>query len=115
MSERHRKQRAPRLKRKRVAHIPGYLPEAEMAEQLGVAVRTLRKWRQQGQGPAYTKFGKQVQYATVLATHGCAPKKCSRFALPEIGTPRVAYPRRLTFEMHHQTPIQRSIHSGTPI
>jgi uncharacterized protein YjcR len=62
MSERHRKQRAPRLKRKRVAHIPGYLPEAEMAEQLGVAVRTLRKWRQQGQGPAYTKFGKQVQY-----------------------------------------------------
>jgi hypothetical protein len=27
-----------------------------------VAVRTLRKWRQQGQGPAYTKFGKQVHY-----------------------------------------------------
>jgi transposase-like protein len=62
MSEQHRKRRAPRLKRKRIAHIPGYVPEAEMAEQLGVAVRTLRKWRQQGQGPAYTKFGKQVHY-----------------------------------------------------
>jgi hypothetical protein len=62
MPDRHRKQRAPRLKRKGRAHIPGYIPEAEMAAQLGVAVRTLRKWRQQGHGPAYTKFGKQVHY-----------------------------------------------------
>ena len=62
MSDRHREQRAPRLKRKRIAHIPGYIPESEMAEQLGVAVRTLRKWRQQGLGPAYTKFGNQVHY-----------------------------------------------------
>jgi hypothetical protein len=65
MSDRHRKQRAPRPKRKRIAHVPGYLREAEMAEQLGVAVRTLRKWRQQGFGPAYTKFGKQVYYRDV--------------------------------------------------
>jgi hypothetical protein len=62
MPERHRKQRARRLKRKRIAHIPGYIPEAAMAEQLGLAVRTLRKWRQQGHGPAYTKFGKQIHY-----------------------------------------------------
>jgi uncharacterized protein YjcR len=62
MTERQRKQRAPRLRRKRFAHVPGYIPEVEMAEQLGVAVRTLRKWRQQGLGPAYTKFGKQVHY-----------------------------------------------------
>jgi hypothetical protein len=62
MGHRHAKQRAPRLKRKRFAHIPGYIPEAEMAEQLGVTVRTLRKWRQQGLGPAYTKLGKQVHY-----------------------------------------------------
>jgi hypothetical protein len=25
----------------------------------------LRKWRQQGRGPAYTKFGKQVYYRDV--------------------------------------------------
>jgi hypothetical protein len=63
MPERHRKQRAPRLKRKRIAHIPGgYIPEAEMAAQLGVAIRTLRKWRQTGLGPAYVKFGKQIHY-----------------------------------------------------
>jgi len=61
-SNRQSKEHAPRLKRKRIAHIPGYTPEAEMAEQLGLAVRTLRKWRQQGLGPAYTKFGKQVHY-----------------------------------------------------
>jgi transposase-like protein len=62
MGQRHIKQHAPRMKRKRIAHIPGYLAESEMAEQLGVAVRTLRKWRQQGLGPAFTKFGKQVHY-----------------------------------------------------
>ena len=61
MPKRHRKQHASRLKRKRFA-IPGYTNEAETAEQLSVAVRTLRKWRQQGLGPAYTKFGKQVHY-----------------------------------------------------
>jgi hypothetical protein len=62
MPQRHRKQRAPRLKRKHRAQIPGYIPEAEMAEQLAVAVRTLRKWRQLGLGPPFTKFGKQVHY-----------------------------------------------------
>jgi hypothetical protein len=62
MPEGQRNERAPQLKRKRIAHIPGYTPEAGMAEQLGVAVRTLRKWRQQGLGPAYVKFGKQVHY-----------------------------------------------------
>jgi hypothetical protein len=63
MSERHRKQRAPRLRRKRIAHIPGgYIPEAEMAEQLNAAVRTLRKWRAQGKGPAYIKIGKHIFY-----------------------------------------------------
>ena len=61
-SKQQAKKRAPRLKRKRIAHIPGYTPEADTAEQLGVAVRTLRKWRQQGLGPAYTKFRKQVHY-----------------------------------------------------
>jgi hypothetical protein len=62
MPERHRKQYAPRLKRKRIARIPGYTNEAETAAELGVATRTLRKWRQLGLGPAFTKFGKQIFY-----------------------------------------------------
>jgi hypothetical protein len=58
-AERQRKQRAPRGKRKR---IPGYTPETETAEELNVSVRTLRKWRQQGMGPPYVKFARQIHY-----------------------------------------------------
>jgi hypothetical protein len=60
MSNQKRKHRP--WKRKRIARIPGYTPEREKAEQLGVALRTLRKWRQLGKGPAYTKFGRQIHY-----------------------------------------------------
>lgn len=59
-AERQRKQRAPRLKRN---HIPGYTPEAETAKGLNVSVRTFRKWRQEGRGPSYVKFGRQIHYS----------------------------------------------------
>jgi hypothetical protein len=59
-ADRQRKQRAPRLKRK---HIPGYTPEVETADALNVSVRTLRKWRQEGIGPSYVKFGRQIHYS----------------------------------------------------
>jgi hypothetical protein len=59
-AERQRKQRTPRLKQNR---IPGYAPEAETAEALNVSVRTLRKWRQEGLGPPYVKFGRQIHYS----------------------------------------------------
>jgi hypothetical protein len=60
--QRHHKRHALPLKRKRVANIQGYSSEAETAEQLGKAVRTLRKWRQLGVGPAFIKFGKTILY-----------------------------------------------------
>jgi hypothetical protein len=59
-AERQRKQRERRLKQNR---IPGYAPEAETAEALNVSVRTLRKWRQEGLGPSYVKFGRQIYYS----------------------------------------------------
>jgi hypothetical protein len=59
-SEQQRKRRAGRLKRKR---IPGYTPEAETADALNVSLRTLRKWRQEGLGPSYVKFGRQIHYS----------------------------------------------------
>jgi len=43
--------------------IRGYTSEFETAEQLGVSVRTLRKWRQQRGGPPYIKVGRQVFYS----------------------------------------------------
>jgi hypothetical protein len=58
-TEREGKQRAPRWKRKR---IPGYTPEFDTAEELNVSVRTLRKWRQLGIGPAYIEVGRQIHY-----------------------------------------------------
>ena len=57
--DRQRKQRTPRWKRKR---IPGYTPELDTAEELRVSVRTLRKWRQLGIGPAYIEVGRQIHY-----------------------------------------------------
>jgi transposase-like protein len=39
-----------------------YLSETELAKELGVKPRTLRKWRAQNIGPAYVKFAKRVKY-----------------------------------------------------
>jgi hypothetical protein len=60
MGQRHTKQHALRLKRKR---IPGYSSELETAEELNVSVRTLRKWRQLRIGPPYTEIGRQIYYS----------------------------------------------------
>jgi len=61
MSEHHRNQCAPG--RKRVTHIPGgYIPEAQMAAELNLRPRTLRKWRAQGKGPPFIKIGRRVFY-----------------------------------------------------
>lgn len=38
------------------------LKEHEVAELLGVSVRTLQHWRLVGDGPTYTKIGRCVRY-----------------------------------------------------
>lgn len=38
------------------------LPPAEVAETLGVSVRTLYAWRYAGEGPPALKLGKYVRY-----------------------------------------------------
>ena len=42
--------------------LAGYLPEAEVAKQLGKTTRYLRSRRAQGLGPIYIKIGKQTYY-----------------------------------------------------
>jgi hypothetical protein len=42
--------------------LDGYLNEDEQAAELGVVKRTLRSWRQKGEGGPYVKIGKQVFY-----------------------------------------------------
>jgi hypothetical protein len=39
-----------------------YPSEADTADELGVTIRTLRKWRQRGVGPAWAKVGRQIIY-----------------------------------------------------
>ena len=66
--------------RKRVAHIAGCMDERTVAEKLGVVLRTLRKWRQQGRGPAFIKFARQIHYrdeavAAWLSGHEVQPTR----------------------------------------
>ena len=53
---------APRWKRKR-GNLLGYLDEYKVADELGVRIRTLRKWRAEGQGPAFIKIARQIHYS----------------------------------------------------
>jgi hypothetical protein len=42
--------------------LDGYLNEDEQAAELRVVKRTLRSWRQKGEGGPYIKIGKQIFY-----------------------------------------------------
>jgi hypothetical protein len=42
--------------------IPGYLTEAQFAEQVGVTVRTLRRWHAEKRGPARKVLGRRPLY-----------------------------------------------------
>lgn len=42
--------------------LEGYSSEQEVARQLGIAVRTLQKWRELKIGPAWTRMGKRAVY-----------------------------------------------------
>ena len=39
------------------------IAEKELAERLGISVRTLRQWRYWGRGPRFIKLGKAVRYS----------------------------------------------------
>jgi hypothetical protein len=60
MGQRHANEHAAR---KRIAHIPGHANEFETAEEFGVSVRTLRKWRQLRVGPPWITVGCQIHYS----------------------------------------------------
>jgi len=43
-------------------HLSPTLSDDQAAEEIGVAVQTLRNWRHQRKGPAYLKIGRSVRY-----------------------------------------------------
>ncbi len=52
--------------------------EREAARRLGLSVKTLRRWRWSGQGPAHRKLGAAVRYAEEdLAAYVDAARRCS--------------------------------------
>ena len=44
------------------ANIGKVVDDYSAADELGVAVQTMRNWRCRGQGPAYLKLGRSVRY-----------------------------------------------------
>jgi hypothetical protein len=42
--------------------LDAYRTETEQAQLLGKALRTVRNWRKNGTGPAYTRMGNQFLY-----------------------------------------------------
>ena len=56
-------QLANKVAKSEIAHVPGgYSAEAKVAAELNLSLRTLRKWRAEGRGPAFTKIGRRVFY-----------------------------------------------------
>lgn len=54
------------------------LAEAELAARWGMSPKTLRRWRQQHQGPIYCKLGARVVY--LLTEVEAFERRCSRFS-----------------------------------
>ncbi|MEQ1890398.1 MAG: helix-turn-helix domain-containing protein [Alphaproteobacteria bacterium] len=44
-------------------HEKIFMPQGDTAKMLSVSERTLERWRLEGTGPVYRKFGRRVLYA----------------------------------------------------
>jgi helix-turn-helix protein len=42
--------------------LSDYLSEDDTAKELGVCLRTVRRWRDVHQGPAFTRLGRRILY-----------------------------------------------------
>ncbi len=49
--------------------MPGLVTEHEASVILGLSVRTLQKWRLQGNGPRFVKLGHAVRYDPIELEH----------------------------------------------
>jgi hypothetical protein len=48
--------------------LVGFLPESEVAAELGLMPRTLRRYRELGEGPAYVVLGRRAFYPRAALT-----------------------------------------------
>lgn len=63
MNHNLRKRAASGVRNPSAAKLPIFFAESEIAERLGVSLRTVQSWRARGAGPAFTKFGRLVRYS----------------------------------------------------
>lgn len=42
--------------------VPIFLTDKQVSQRIGIPVATLRRWRLNGTGPRYNKFGRSVRY-----------------------------------------------------
>jgi hypothetical protein len=49
--------------------LSGYIPQADLAAELKVHTRTLRRWEAERVGPLRTKIGKKIYYSRAAIEH----------------------------------------------
>lgn len=67
--------------------LAGYIGEIELAKRLGIGLRTLRQWRQEGVSPPITKLGRKLYFkvASVEGWLDSRERKMPRDRLPRDG------------------------------
>ena len=50
----------------------GWMSRQELADRLGVPVKTPAEWASKGTGPPYAKFGRHVRYRLSVARSTCS-------------------------------------------
>ena len=59
-----------------------YLTEKQASEHLGMAVKTMQRWRWQGFGPPYCRFGRSVRYPLRSLDEWAAAQLCQSTSDP---------------------------------
>ena len=83
-----------------------FLNEKQVAEIMGISVKTLQRWRLFGEGPGWKKFGTAVRYPAdaLQAWIENAPEGGDLRMPPDIGGPACAIPAVLSNPKQDQTP-----------
>ena len=55
--------------------LSDYLTEDQAAAELGICVRTLRRWRDLGRGPAITRLGRRCLYRRTTIANWLASRE----------------------------------------
>ena len=73
----------------------GYISEIELAAYWGISPKTIQRWRTEGRGPDYVKFGKCVRYslndAAIYEANHLVKRRLSRAQIAQDSAPPNPY------------------------